>query len=84
MGERERARKKKRAAGGPTLTSVMLDTSHSLRGWLKEVAPMKSRYAERGSGDPSESLVMGWRGGAVECMLQQRAAREREGRRERR
>ena len=49
MGERERARKKKGAAGGHTLTLVTLDTSHSLRGWLKEVAWLKRPYAERGS-----------------------------------
>ena len=49
VGERERARKKKGAAGGHTLTLVTLDTSHSLRGWLKEVAWLKRPYAERGS-----------------------------------
>ena len=49
VGERERARKKKGAAGGRTSKIVTLDTSHSLRGWLKEVARLKSCYAERGS-----------------------------------
>ena len=44
---RKRARKKKRAAGGRTKKEVTLDTSHSLSGWLKEVAPPKRYYAER-------------------------------------
>ena len=44
---RERARKKKRAAGGRTQKLVTLDTSHSLSGRLKEVASRKRCYAER-------------------------------------
>ena len=50
VGERrEHARKKKGVAGGRTSKIVTLDTSHSLRGWLKDVARLKSCYAERGS-----------------------------------
>ena len=44
---RERARKKKRAAGGRTSKLVPLDTSHSLSGWLKEVASEKRYDGER-------------------------------------